>query len=191
VAGDRRDEDAADIALLERIRARDHAAVSDLYDRHGRPLFSLIARILHDRAEAEEVLQEVFLSVWTKAHTYDPVLGSPIGWLVRLARNRAIDRLRTQAARARAVEAMDEPATGDNPEDAAARNQERGRVRQALGTLPQEQRQLIECAYFRGLTHSELAEAFALPLGTIKTRVRSGMQALRLQLGSAVVQRSH
>jgi RNA polymerase sigma-70 factor (ECF subfamily) len=187
VAGDdRRGEDAVDIALLQRISARDQPAVSDLYDRHSRLLFSLITRIVHDRAEAEEVLQEVFLSVWTKAHTFDPRLGSPIGWLVRLARNRAIDRLRMLDARTRAVEAMDEPHLGDNPEDATVRNQERSRVRQALGTLPAEQRRLIEQAYFRGLTHSELAEAFGLPLGTVKTRVRSGMQALRAQLGVAL-----
>jgi RNA polymerase sigma-70 factor (ECF subfamily) len=184
---DRRGEDAVDIALLHRISARDQSAVSDLYDRHSRLLYSLITRIVHDRAEAEEVLQEVFLSVWTKAHTFDHRLGSPVGWLVRLARNRAIDRLRTLDARTRAVEAMDEPSVGDNPEESTVRNQEGGRVRQALSTLPAEQRLLIEQAYFRGLTHSELAEAFGLPLGTVKTRVRSGMQALRAQLGVAIV----
>ena len=180
-----------DTVLLQRISSGDHTAVSELYDRHGRLLFSLIVRIVHDRAEAEEVLQEVFLSVWTKAHTYDSRLGSPMGWLVRLARNRAIDRLRALDARTRAVEAMDEPGLGDNPEDAIVRNQERSRVRQALETLPAEQRQLIEQAYFRGLTHSELAKVFGLPLGTVKTRVRSGMQGLRAQLGVAGVRRSH
>ena len=184
---DRREVDAVDIALLQRISTRDHTAVAELYDRHSRLLFSLITRIVHDRAEAEEVLQEVFLTVWTKAHTYDSRLGSPMGWLVRLARNRAIDRFRTLGARARAVEAMDEPQPGDNPEATTVRNQERSRVRQALGTLPAEQRQLIEQAYFRGLTHSELAEAFGLPLGTVKTRVRSGLQTLRAQLGVATV----
>lgn len=189
VGDDRRVDDAVDIATLQRISARDQSAVSDLYDRHSRLLFSLISRIVHDRAEAEEVLQEVFLSVWTKVHTYDPKLGSPIGWLVRLARNRAIDRFRALAARTRAVEAMDEPHLGDNPEEATVRNQERSRIRHALEALPGEQRQLIEQAYFRGLTHSELAKAFGLPLGTVKTRVRSGMQALRAQLGVAIVSR--
>jgi RNA polymerase sigma-70 factor (ECF subfamily) len=95
--------------------------------------------------------------------------------------------VRTLGARARAIEALEVPTAGDNPELAAARSQERSRVRTALGTLPQEQRELIEEAYFRGMTHSELADAFALPLGTVKTRVRSGMQALREQLGSASV----
>ena len=178
----------ADIALLERISARDQGAVADLYDRHHRLLFALILRILRDRGEAEEVLQEVFLSVWTKADTYNPSLGSPVGWLVRLARNRAIDRLRTLSVRARAVTAVDEPPALENPEEAAARSEQQGRVRSALDSLPAEQRELLEQAYFRGLTHSELAEAFALPLGTVKTRVRSGMQALRQRLGIATVQ---
>jgi RNA polymerase sigma-70 factor (ECF subfamily) len=177
-----------DIALLERIAARDQNAVADLYDRHSRLLFSLILRIVRDRGDAEEVLQEVFLSVWTKADTYNASLGSPIGWLVRLARNRAIDRLRTLTVRARAVSAVEEPPGPENPEQAAARSQEQGRVRSALDSLPQEQRELLEQAYFRGLSHSELADAFGLPLGTVKTRVRAGMQALRLQLGIALVQ---
>jgi RNA polymerase sigma-70 factor (ECF subfamily) len=177
-----------DIALLERIAARDQAAVADLYDRHNRLLFTLILRIVRDRGEAEEVLQEVFLSVWSKADTYNPTLGTPVGWLVRLARNRAIDRLRTLTVRARAVDGVDEPPAPENPEEAAARSQEQGRVRCALDALPPEQRELLEEAYFRGLTHSELAEAFALPLGTVKTRVRSGMQALRQHLGVVLVQ---
>lgn len=178
----------ADIALLERITARDQHALAELYDRHSRLLFTLITRIVRDRAEAEEVLQEVFLAVWTKAATYNATLGSPVGWLVRLARNRAIDHFRTSAVRARTAESVAAPPIGDNPEQVASRNQERRRVRSALDTLPDEQRVLIEQAYFRGMTHSELAEAFALPLGTVKTRVRAGMQALRQQLGIAVAQ---
>jgi RNA polymerase sigma-70 factor (ECF subfamily) len=182
------DQRLADIALLERITARDQHALAELYDRHGRLLFGLIVRIVRDRAEAEEVLQEIFLAVWTKADSYNAALGSPVGWLVGFARNRAIDRLRASGVRARTLERVEAPPGGDNPEEAASRNQERGRVRSALDTLPDEQRTLIEQAYFRGMTHSELAEAFALPLGTVKTRVRAGMQALRRQLGIAVAQ---
>ena len=180
------DQRLADIALLERVAARDQHALAELYDRHSRLLFGLIVRIVRDRAEAEEVLQEVFLAVWTKAATYSATLGSPVGWLVRLARNRAIDHFRTGRVLARTLESVETPPIGDNPEEAASRNQERSRVRSALDTLPDEQRALIEQAYFRGMTHSELAEAFALPLGTVKTRVRAGMQALRQQLGTAV-----
>ena len=178
----------ADIALLERVTSRDQQALAELYDRHSGLLFTLITRVVRDRAEAEEVLQEVFLAVWTKAATYNATLGSPVGWLVRLARNRAIDHFRTSGVGAPTLENLEAPPIGDNPEQAASRNQERRRVRSALDTLPDDQRALIEQAYFRGMTHSELAEAFALPLGTVKTRVRAGMQALRQQLGIAVAQ---
>jgi RNA polymerase sigma-70 factor, ECF subfamily len=184
------DQRLADIALLQRIAARDQLALAELYDRHSGLLFALIVRIVRDRAEAEEVLQEVFLGVWTKAASYDATLGSPVGWLVGFARNRAIDHWRSSGVRARTLESVESPPGGDNPEQAASRNQERGRVRSALDTLPDEQRALIEQAYFRGMTHSELAEAFALPLGTVKTRVRAGMQALRRQLGIAVAEQN-
>jgi len=180
------DQQLADIALLERITASDQHALAELYDRHSRLLFTLIVRIVRDRAEAEEILQEVFLAVWRKAASYNAALGSPVGWLVRLARNRAIDHFRSSGVRARIHESVEAPHGEDNPEEAASRNQERGRVRSALDTLPDEQRALIEQAYFRGMTHSELAVAFILPLGTVKTRVRAGMQALRQQLGIGV-----
>ena len=180
-------DDEADIAILGRIVVRDAQALSDLYDRHSRLLFTVITRIVRDRAQSEEVLQEVFLSIWTKAHTYTPALGSPVGWLVRLARNRALDQFRSSAVRARTPDAA--PLTiPENPEQLASRNQESGRVRAALELLPAEQRQLIEDAYFRGMTHSELAEASGLPLGTVKTRVRSAMQTLRRQLDATVIQ---
>jgi RNA polymerase sigma-70 factor, ECF subfamily len=183
------DQRLADIALLDRVAARDQHALAELYDRHSRLLFGLIVRILRDRAEGEEVLQEVFLSVWTKAASYNPALGSPVGWLLGLARNRAIDHLRARV-RARTLQGVEVPPAGDNPEEAARRNQEGGRVRSALDTLPDDQRALLEHAYFQGMTHSELAEAFALPLGTVKTRVRAGMQALRRQMGIAVAQQN-
>jgi RNA polymerase sigma-70 factor, ECF subfamily len=184
------DQRLADTALLERITASDQHALAELYDRHSRLLFTLILRIVRDRAEAEEILQELFLAVWRKAASYNATLGSPVGWLVGLARNRAIDHLRTSGVRARTLESVEPPPGDVNPEEAASRNQERGRVRSALDTLPDEQRTLIEQAYFRGMSHSELAEAFALPLGTVKTRVRAGMQALRRQLGLAVAQQN-
>ena len=108
----------ADITLIERIVARDERAVGELYDRHSRLLFGLILRVLRDRGEAEEVLQEVFVLVWTKAETYNVALGSPAAWLVRVARNRAIDRLRSNAVRLRAVESAPgpEPSREEDPE---------------------------------------------------------------------------
>lgn len=171
-----------DIGILDRIVARDERAVADLYDRHNRLLYGLILRIVRDRGEAEEVLQEVFVLVWTRAETYNVSLGSPAAWLVRIARNRAIDRLRSNAVRLRAVDAAPPPVAADNPESRAAESERERTVNRALDRLPAEQRVLIEQAYFLGLTQSELAERFQLPLGTVKTRIRTGMMALREQL---------
>ncbi len=169
----------ADVALVERIVSRDETAIAELYDRHHRLLFGLILRILRDRSEAEEVLQEVFVLVWTKAASYNVALGSPAAWLVRIARNRAIDRLRSNTVRQRAVESAPMPEGQDSPEDRASAGEQQRAVARALDTLPPEQRVLIEQAYFLGLTQSELAEQFKLPLGTVKTRIRTGMMALR------------
>jgi len=174
-----------DAALLERIVARDACSVSVLYDRHARLLFNLILRILRDRADAEDVLQEVFVAVWTRAESYNPTLGPPAAWLVRIARNRAIDRFRANAARGRLADAsQDQPAAAPvtGPED-------RHDVVRALGVLPPEQRELVEQAYFMGLTHSELATRFGLPLGTVKTRVRNGLLALRAHFQQMFVER--
>lgn len=182
------DDTRTDIALLDRIVARDEQAVAELYDRHHRLLFGLILRILRDRSEAEEVLQEVFVLVWTRAETYNVALGSPAAWLVRIARNRGIDRLRANNVRVRAVEAAPLPVAGDSPETRAALSEQQRAVACALESLPQDQRVLIEQAYFLGLTQSELAERFKLPLGTVKTRIRTGMMALREQLSQVSIE---
>ena len=180
----------ADIALIERIIARDADAVGELYDRHNRLLFGLVLRILRDRSEAEEVLQEVFVSVWTRAETYNVALGSPAAWLVRIARNRAIDRLRATTVRLRTVEAVPAASPADSPEAHAVATEQRRVVARALESLPSEQRALIEDAYFLGMTQSELAAKFKLPLGTVKTRIRAGMQALRQQLSDYIFPRA-
>ncbi len=183
------DESLADPALLDRIVARDAAALGLLYDRHCRVVFGLILRILKDRAEAEEVLQEVFFLVWTRAETYNVALGSPAAWLVRIGRNRAIGRLRANSVRTRAVEAASAPCqSADSPEIWATANERRLAVTRALEALSPEQRHLIEQAYFLGLTQAELAERFQMPLGTVKTRMRSGMMVLRQQLQQMVGQ---
>ena len=182
------DDTRTDIALLDRIVARDEQAVAELYDRHHRLLFGVILRILRDRSEAEEVLQEVFVLVWTRAETYNVALGSPAAWLVRIARNRGIDRLRANNVRVRAVEAAPLPVAADSPETRAALSEQQRAVACALESLPQDQRVLIEQAYFLGLTQSELAERFKLPLGTVKTRIRTGMMALREQLSQVFIE---
>lgn len=171
-----------DISLIERIVSRDAGAVGELYDRHSRLLFSLIHRILGLRADAEEVLQEVFLAVWNRSQTYNVELGPPVAWLVRIARNRALDRLRANAVRTRTIEAAPEPEESTSPEMRAAEGERQRAVTLALEGLPREQRDLIEQAYFLGLTQSELAERHRLPLGTVKTRIRTGMLALRQSL---------
>jgi RNA polymerase sigma-70 factor, ECF subfamily len=176
------DANRHDIALISRIVARDATAVGELYDRHSRLLYGLIVKIIKDRGEAEETLQEVFVQVWTKADTYNVQLGTPIAWLVRIARNRAIDRLRSNSVRARTVEATPLPPPVETPEARAALSEQERAVARALAALPHDQRELIECAYFAGLTQSELATRFSLPLGTVKTRVRTGMMTLRRDL---------
>ena len=182
------EETRTDVVLLDRIVARDASAVGELYERHSRLLFSLILRILRDRGEAEEVLQEVFLAVWNRAETYSVTLGSPAGWLVRIARNRGIDRLRADGVRERASDAAQAPPVVDSPESQAARSEQQRVVARALDALPAEQRELIEHAYFLGLTHSELAVHFRMPLGTVKTRIRTGMLALRQQLQATFIE---
>jgi RNA polymerase sigma factor (sigma-70 family) len=175
-----------DDGLLRRIADHDSEALAELYDRHAALLFALIVRILHDRAEAEDALQDVFIRVWQRAETYNPVFGTPIAWLVRIARNRAIDRLRRRAASpatepaAAVVHDVEDHTPG--PDRMAMTGEQRRVINGALSVLAPDDRRLIECAFFEGYTQTELAERFGLPLGTVKTRIRRGMQTLRDQL---------
>ena len=182
------EETRADVALLERMTARDQRALAELYDRHARLLFGLLLRILRSRADAEEVLQEVFVQAWTRTDTYNVSLGSPAGWLIGIARNRAIDRLRNNAVRSRTVEQAPLPPAVETPEARAAATERQRDVSRALASLPLEQRELIEHAYFEGLTQSELADRFKLPLGTVKTRVRTGLSTLRRLLQRSLLE---
>lgn len=168
-----------DRELLARLVSRDADALGELYDRHSRLLFGLIRRILGDRAESEDVLQEVFLQAWNRATSYEPALGSPVAWLVGIARHRAIDRLRALDSRQRTAESAPPPAAAPSPEWHAATGERQRAVARALDDLPPDQRMLIEEAYFSGFSQSELAERHALPLGTVKTRIRAGMTRLR------------
>ena len=179
-----------DVGLLQRIVVRDASAVAELYDRHSSLLFGVILRILRNRSDAEEVLQEVFVRVWTRADTYDERLGCPAAWLTRMARNRAIDRFRARRTRGDidTPDVSDEPrdikiaSTGSTPEQAAQERERTDRIRTALDRLPEDQRVLIAAAFYEGYTHSELAARFGLPLGTVKTRIRNGMLTMRDEL---------
>jgi RNA polymerase sigma-70 factor, ECF subfamily len=170
-----------DIQLLKAIVARDEAALAELYDAYRVILFGLLMRILKNREEAEDVLQEVFLQVWRRAADFDENRGRPFTWLVTMTRSRGIDRLRTLAARERvaiAGERGDSQAVSDAAND-AFRSEQRGLVTNALDQLPDEQKRPLMLAYFDGLTQSEIAARLGAPLGTVKTRMRTGLMKLR------------
>ena len=171
----------SDILLLKAIAARDEAALAQLYDRYRTILFGLLMRILNNREEAEDVLQEVFLQVWRKAADFDESRGRPFTWLVTLARSRGIDRLRTLASRERVAEAGAREVSEEISDAAtdAFKSEQRGLVSDALAKLPDEQKRPIMLAYFDGLTQSEIATHLGSPLGTVKTRMRTGMIRLR------------
>jgi len=173
----------ADRALIARIVGRDADALAQLYDRYAARMLGLAQRILGDSGEGEEVLQEVFLWIWRSASAFDPARGSVLAWVLVATRSRAIDRLRTRRPAARAglrrVETIPDTPSGENVEaDSAAREWE-SVCRSAVAELPADQRLALELAYFEGLTHQEIADRTATPLGTVKTRVRLGLMKLR------------
>lgn len=172
---------ANDVELLKAIAARDEAALAQLYDRYRVILFGLLVRILNSREEAEDVLQETFLQVWRRAADFDETRGRPFTWLVTMARSRGIDRLRTLAARERTAvaAARDEAEVISDAASDAFRSEQRALITNALDHLPDEQKQTLLLAYFDGLTQSEIAARLNAPLGTVKTRMRTGMMKLR------------
>jgi RNA polymerase sigma-70 factor, ECF subfamily len=177
---------ASDVKLLHAIARGDEGALARLYDAYRVILFGLLVRILNSREEAEDILQEVFLQVWRRAGDFDEKRGRPFTWLVTLTRSRAIDRLRLLAARQRLAAAAerDQPDQASDAFSDTVKSGQREIVRQALAELPEEQRHTLMLAYFEGLTQSEIASKLGAPLGTVKTRMRSGMIKLRTLLGT-------
>ena len=183
-----------DEILVARMAARDQAALSTIYDRYRAVVFSLALRILRDRAEAEEALADVFLQAWHQASGFDRARGPVGAWLITLCRSRAIDRLRARGRRDTALDIVaragggqqDEPprSVGSGPEQAADLMLKRRRIGEALGVLSGDQRRAIELAYYEGMSHSEIAAALGEPLGTVKTRIRQGLFALREKLST-------
>lgn len=167
------------LSLLKRLAAGEQAALGEFYDLFAGLVNAVALRILRDVADAEDVVQEVFVQVWRQAARYDPGRGSPEAWVSTLARSRAIDRLRRRIARSRPQGGEPLPAPVTPPPKAA----EVLAVRAALEGLPAEQRRLLELAYFEGLTQTEIARQLDQPLGTVKTRMRSAMIRLREALG--------
>jgi RNA polymerase sigma-70 factor (ECF subfamily) len=180
---------AEDVALVRRIAARDQAALAELYDRYGGLLLALASRVLGGQADAEEVVQETFIQVWNQARTYDPNRSSVSTWLVLVGRSRAIDRLRSRRAGERAGEAARREVTSHasptGPADVLFRER-RQRVRAELGALPAEQRQVLELAFYEGLTQSEISERTGIALGTVKTRTLLAMKKLRAALRAEI-----
>jgi RNA polymerase sigma-70 factor (ECF subfamily) len=176
----------SDRELMESIVRKDADAFSILYDRHAAKLFGLAIQIVKDRALAEDILQDIFLSLWKNAGQFDPGKGNPLTWLMVLCRNRCIDKLRVRSKKAGRTNQLSEKeaqqamsSKADNPAEYAIQNETHAIIKDALQQLPAEQRTLIELAYFSGFTQSEIAETSGLPLGTVKTRIRLGMQKLK------------
>jgi RNA polymerase sigma-70 factor (ECF subfamily) len=171
-----------DAELLRRIGAGDVDAVGALYDRYASTLFPLALRIVRDRAEAEDLVHDAFVTVSDRAAQYSPERGSVVAWLVTLVRNLSIDRMRRRERRGalgRDVVAFEPAAVVGSPEDLTVVADERARVRRALASLPEAQRATLEVAFFEGLTYAEIAARDKVPLGTIKSRAARALMALR------------
>jgi RNA polymerase sigma-70 factor (ECF subfamily) len=175
--GMHRPEAADDIRLIARIRAGEPGAMSELYDRYSSVVYGVALRVLQDAAAAEDVLQDIFLQLWRKPDAFDSSRGSLVAWLAVIARHRAIDRLRQRRPETDIEEVVIAGTT--DLRDETERSLVIEKVRAALVEMSPDQRKALEMAYFQGLTHSEIAERTGEPLGTIKTRIRSGLQALR------------
>jgi RNA polymerase sigma-70 factor (ECF subfamily) len=169
--------------LVQRGEAR---AFELLYDRHGRAAFSLAYRMVGNRVNAEDITQEAFLSIWRSRLRYDPVRGSVRTWILGIVHNRAIDGLRRSIVHDRRRETLDgveeRHEAPERTEVEAARREEARGVRSALSALPEEQRRTIELAYFGGFSHSQIAELLDEPIGTVKGRMRLGLEKMRREL---------
>ncbi len=181
-----RAEEAELGALIAAAAGADQRALASLYDRTSARLHALVLRIVRNETLAEEITLDVYMQAYRQAAVYDPSRGHPMGWLLNLARSRAIDRLRTETRRQRREIPLDDHAPlaslMPDPGESSAASELARVVRAALGTLSREQREVLEVAYYSGLSQSEVAAELNLPLGTVKTRMRSGMLLLRQQL---------
>lgn len=173
-------------ALLARSSRGDESAFAELYDLTGAKVFGLARRVVRDPAQAEEVAQEAYLEIWRQSARFDPARGSALAWMLTIVHRRAVDRVRS----AESAQARDRryAAVGDGPEydvvdEAVTANLEQARVRRALETLTDVQREAVTLAYYGGYTHREVSDLLGVPLGTVKTRMRDGLIRLRDTLG--------
>jgi len=179
-----------DLAIVRRMVAGEAEALAELYDRFAPLVLAVARRILGGAGDAEEVLQEAFLQAWNQADRYDAARSSVSTWLVLISRSRALDRLRSRGARDRtAAAAAAEPPPADTSsrlDEHVLHRERRRRVREALAAIPEEQRRVLELAFYGGLSQSEIATRTGAPLGTVKTRALLGMKKLRQELRSEI-----
>jgi len=169
---------AEDRTVLDAVRRGDQRSLEELYRRHSSRLYGLLLRMLRETGDAEEILQETFVDAWRRAGEYSASRGSVEAWLITIARSRAIDRIRNRGARLRLVKQSEQLATADAPQPEPPDVHAQTRLRKAMGTLPPEQRRALELAYWDGMSQSEISRETGDPLGTVKTRVRLGLQRL-------------
>jgi RNA polymerase sigma-70 factor (ECF subfamily) len=182
-----------DQELINAISQGDSGALSEFYDRHSRFIYGLLLRLLNDSDDAEDILQDVFVQAWRKASTYKPELGSPKNWLVRIAHNRGVNLIRSHRSRGKNLQISisdEESGVMSNPEliDDSMLTQTISAERMqmiagAMNVLPKDQVMLLDMSFFQGYSHSEISEALNLPLGTVKTKIRNALLALRHSLG--------
>lgn len=171
---------AAEELLLRRMAAGDALALRQLYERCSATVLALALRILRNRSEAEDVVQEAFVEAWKRAKSFDPRRGTAFSFVLAIARSRALDRLRSRGAEGRATQAfaLEEKKPVPLPIESAEQRQDRDRIQGALATLPAEQRTVLELAYYEGLSQTEIAARTGDPLGTVKTRCRLALEKL-------------
>jgi RNA polymerase sigma-70 factor (ECF subfamily) len=182
---------AADADLVRRLKAHEPRAMADLYDRFGRVAYSLIYRVVRNQAIAEDLVQETFLRVWNRVSSFDADRGSLGPWVLAVARNRAIDYLRSVDGRMQAgaveLDKVEHPANFTNLEDSALSMDRARRLKGAFEKLSPNQKLVIELAYYEGLSQTEMADRLKQPLGTVKTWTRAALKALREELGEAAI----
>jgi RNA polymerase sigma-70 factor (ECF subfamily) len=181
------------ISLLQQIASGDGDAFRRFYDRYASLAFTFALRLLGARSDAEDLVQEVFLQVWRQAQSYSPERGSPEAWLITMTRSRAIDKLRSMRRRDMSPLSPDEPARMEGGAQVAPpteASEAKLMLQGVLARLPETHRMVLELAYFDGLTQSEIAARIREPLGTVKTRMRAGLERLRGFLGAEATGRS-
>jgi RNA polymerase sigma-70 factor (ECF subfamily) len=182
VSSSRVQPDSPDATLIARIRAGDEDAMAQVYDRYSQIVYSVALRVLGDTGAAEDVMQEIFMQLWRNPQSFDGNRGSLGAWLAVIARHRAIDHLRKRKPETDFEDVI--VSVDANLENETDKNIFLAKVRSLLGSMPADQRKALELAFFEGLTHSEVAEKMGEPLGTIKTRIRTGLMAMRKALGN-------